>query len=114
MFGIPTPYLMGALLFVGFLGGYKVKSWQCDAAYAKVLEQAAQEKTCMEGIINTKSAQYEEASAHAADQSVVTTNRVKEIYRNVPAPPANCAPPTSAIGVLIESIGNTNPAPASR
>lgn len=113
MFGIPTPYVLGAALLIGFLGGYKVKDWQCDAAYAKVLEKAAQERTRMEGIINTKSAQYEEASAHAADQSVIRTNTVKEIYRNVPAAPANCAPPTAAVGVLFESLGDTDTAPAT-
>ena len=113
MFGIPTPYVLAACLFVGFVGGYRVKSWQCDAAYAKALEQAAKEKTRMEGIINAKSAQYEELSAHAAEKSVVTTNTVKEIYRNTPAPPANCAPPTAAVGVLFESLSDTDTAPTT-
>lgn len=109
MLSIPNPYIMGGLLIAGFLGGYKVESWRCNSVYAEVLEKATKDKIRLEGIINTKSAQYEEASAHAADQSVVRTNTVKEIYRNISAPPANCAPPASAIGVLIESIGNSDP-----
>lgn len=115
MLGIPSPYILGACLFVGFLSGYKVKDWQCDAAYAKVLEKAEKQRTQMQGIIDAKSTAYEQATAEAADHSVVTTNTIREIYKNVPAPSVDCTPPSSAVGLLIESIGHSSDAaPASK
>jgi hypothetical protein len=106
MFGIPSPYIMGGLLVIGFLGGYKVRDWQCDAAYAVALEKAEKQRAKVETILDTKAAAYEERRAAADVQSVERTNTVREIYRTVPAAATSCAPPADAIRVLLESIGN--------
>jgi hypothetical protein len=108
MFGIPSPYIMGGLLVIGFLGGYKVRDWQCDAAYAVALEKAEKQRAKVETILDTKAAAYEERRIVADVQSVERTNTVREIYRTVPAVSPSCAPPADAIRVLIESIGNPN------
>jgi hypothetical protein len=106
MFGIPSPYIMGGMLVIGFLGGYKVRDWQCDAAYAVALEKAEKQRAKVETILDTKAAAYEERRAAADVQSVERTNTVREIYRTVPAAATSCAPPPDAIRVLLESIGN--------
>lgn len=106
MLGIPSPYIMGGMLAIGFLGGYKVRDWQCDAAYAVALEKAEKQRAKVETILDTKSAAYEERRAAADVQSVERTNTVREIYRTVPAAASSCAPPADAIRVLLESIGN--------
>ncbi len=106
MFGIPSPYIMGGMLVIGFLGGYKVRDWQCDAAYAVALEKAEKQRAKVETILDTKSAAYEERRAEADVRSVERTNTVREIYRTVPAAASSCAPPADAIRVLLESIGN--------
>ncbi len=108
MFGIPSPYIMGGLLIIGFLGGYKVRDWQCDAAYAAALEKAEKQRAKVEKILDTKSTAYEEGRAAADVRSTERTNTVREIYRMVPAAASSCAPPDDAIRVLIESIGNPN------
>jgi hypothetical protein len=100
MFGIPSPYIMGGMLVIGFLGGYKVRDWQCDAAYAVALEKAEKQRAKVETILDTKSAAYEERRAEADVRSVERTNTVREIYRTVPAVSPSCAPPAD------ESIGN--------
>ena len=110
MFGIPTPYVLGAALLAGFIGGYKVKDWQCDAAYAKVLEKAEKQRTQMQGIIDAKSTEYEQATAQAADNSVTKTNTIREIYKTTPAPSVNCSPPDPVIRLLNESIGYSSDA----
>jgi len=30
-----VPYIMGGVLIIGAASGYKVRDWQCDAAFAK-------------------------------------------------------------------------------
>lgn len=115
MLGIPTPYVMGGLLLIGFIGGYKVKDWQCDAAYAKVLEQAAKQKEQMQGVMDAKAKEYEEARDIADGRSIERTDTIREIYKTIPAPPANCPnPPDAAVGLLIESIRDTDDARAAR
>jgi hypothetical protein len=106
MFGIPSPYIIGGMLVIGFLGGYKVRDWQCDAAYAVALEKAEKQRAKVETILDTKAAAYEERRTVADVQSVERTNTVREIYRTVPAAATSCAPPADAIRVLLESIGN--------
>jgi hypothetical protein len=108
MLGIPSPYIMGGMLAIGFLGGYKVRDWQCNAAYAVALEKAEKQRAKVETILDTKSAAYEERRAAADVRSVEQTNTVREIYRTVPAAASSCAPPPDAIRVLLESIGNPN------
>lgn len=108
MFGIPSPYIMGGLLIVGFLGGYKVRDWQCDAAYAKALEKAGEQRAKADTILDAKAAAYEEKRAEADVRSVERINTIREIYRTVPAAAASCAPPDDAVRVLLEVIGNPN------
>ena len=108
MLGIPTPYVMGSLLLVGFIGGYKVKDWQCDAAYAKALEKAEKQRVAMQKVIDSKSSQYEETRNAAEVKSVERTNTIREIYKNVPVH-ADCPPPPDGVvGLLIESIRDTD------
>jgi hypothetical protein len=109
MLGIPTPYIMGGLLLIGFVGGYKVKDWQCDAAYAKALEKAEKQRAAMQQVIDSKSTQYEEVRNAAEVTSVERTNTIKEIYKSIPAPPADCpTPPDGVVGVLKQSIRDTD------
>lgn len=111
--GFPTPYVMGGLLLIGFIGGYKVKDWQCDAAYSKVLEQAAKQKEQMQGVIDAKAQEYETARDTADGVSIERTNTIREIYKTVPVS-ADCPnPPDAAVGLLIESIRDTDHADAS-
>lgn len=109
MFGIPTPYIAGGLLIVGFLGGYKVKDWQCDAAYAKALEKADKQRVAMQKVIDSKAVEYEETRSAAETTSIERTNTIREIYKNIPAPPADCpAPPDGVVGVLKQSVRDTD------
>ena len=109
MFGIPKPSIFGALLIIGFLAGYKVKDWQCDASYAKALEKAEKQRDAMQQVIDSKANEYEEVRNAAEVTSVERTNTIKEIYKTIPAPPANCPPPPDGVvGLLVESIRDTD------
>ena len=107
-------YAAAGALVVGLIGGYKVRDWQCDAAYTKVLEKAERQRQKMQAVIDEKAKAYEDERAKADQVSVERTNTVREIYRNTPAPPAECAPPPAAVRVLIESIGQPDTGDAPR
>jgi ADP-ribosylglycohydrolase len=106
---IPSPimlYAAAGALVVGAVAGYKVRDWQCDAAYAKALEKAGKQRAKADIILDKKAAEYEETRAAADVRSVERTNTIREIYHTVPAAAASCAPPDDAIRVLLEVIGN--------
>ena len=107
-------YIAAGALVIGAVGGYKVRDWQCDASYAKVLEKAEKQRQQMQAIIDEKATAYEQARANADKVSVERTNTVREIYRDTPTPPAECAPPPAAVRVLIESIGQPDSTTTAR
>lgn len=101
-------YAVAGALVAGAAAGYKVRDWQCDAAYAKTLEKAAKQRAKADTILDTKSAAYEEKRAEADARSVERINTIREIYHTVPAAAASCAPPDDAVRVLVEVIGNSD------
>jgi len=103
-------YAAAGALVVGAAAGYKVRDWQCDAAYAKALEKAGKQRAKADIILDTKSAAYEEKRAEADARSVERINTIREIYHTVPAAAASCAPPDDAVRVLLEVIGNSDTA----
>lgn len=101
-------YVAGGALIVGVAAGWKVKDWQCDAAYAKALEQAQKQRQEMQGKIDEVSTLYE-TERNKADMVVAgTTREIREIYKTLPALPADCAVDPRVIGMLESSIGNAN------
>ena len=101
-------YLAGGCLLIGVAAGWKVKDWQCDAAYAAALEKAEKQRKEMQGKIDEISASYE-AERDKADMVVAgTTREVREIYKTLPAVPADCAVDVRVVGMLEGSISDAN------
>ena len=101
-------YLAGGCLLIGVAAGWKVKDWQCDAAYAKALEQAQKQRQEMQGKIDELSASYE-VERDKADMVVAgTTREVREIYKTLPAVPADCAVDARVLGMLESSVSDAN------
>ena len=101
-------YVAAGALVIGIAAGWKVKDWQCDAAYAAALEKAEKQRKEMQGKIDEISASYE-AERDKADVVVAgTTREVREIYKTLPAVPADCAVDPRVVGMLESSIGNAN------
>ena len=67
-------YVAGGALIIGVASGYKVRDWQCDAAYAKALEKAGKLNTKKQEVIYDVSQTYE-AKRDQAD--VVATEAVR-------------------------------------
>ena len=107
-------YGAAGLALVAATAGWKVRDWQCDAAYAKAIEKAEKERRQLQKVLDGKSLAYEELRAIANEQAATRTNTIREIYRTLPPVRSDCAPPADAVGVLVQSVGEANAAPAAR
>jgi uncharacterized membrane protein len=113
---IPLPYtligLVAALvLLVGgaalgvksiYARGYAAAEADCKAkgeAQAKAMQQA----------LADVSRDYEALRQKADKVRTERTNTVREIYREVPAPPIECAPDPRALRLLDAAISDANP-----
>lgn len=104
------PYVAAGSIAVAAFGGWKVRDWQCDAAVAKALVKAEKNREAMQATIDTLSTRYEQDSAALDKTTIQTTNTIREIYRNVPTPPASCAPGPDVVRLLEGSVSSANAA----
>jgi hypothetical protein len=101
-------YVAAGALVIGIAAGWKVKDWQCDAAYAKALEKAEKQRKELQGKIDDISTVYQ-IERDKADMVVAgQTSTVREIYKTLPAVPADCAVDARVLGLLESSISDTN------
>ena len=113
---IPNPivlYALGGALIIGAVSGYKVRDWQCDAAYSKALEKAEKQRQQMQGKIDEVSTLYQ-AEQDKADVVVAGEREtIREIYKTLPAVSADCTPDPRVVGLLEGGINRANAATAS-
>lgn len=112
---IPNPmllYAVGGALIIGAASGYKVRDWQCDAAYAKALEKAEKLRVKKQEVVDNVSQTYEIERDKANVVATERINTIREIYKTAPAVPVDCAGSDALRGVLEGSIRDANAAAA--
>ena len=103
-------YVAAGALAIGLASGWKIKDWQCDAAYSKALEKAQKQRQQMQGKIDAVSTLYQ-AERDKADVVVAGEREtIREIYKTLPAVSADCAPDYRVIGLLEGGINRANAA----
>lgn len=110
---IPKPillYAVGGALIIGAASGYKVRDWQCDAAYAKALEKAEKLRVKKQEVVDNVSQTYEYERDQANVVATERTNTIREIYKTAPAVPVDCAAPDALRRVLEGSVRDANAA----
>ena len=110
---IPNPmllYAVGGALIIGAASGYKVRDWQCDAAFAKALEKAEKLRVKKQEVVDNVSQTYESERDQADVVATERINTIREIYKTAPAIPADCAGSDALRGVLEGSIRDANAA----
>lgn len=99
----------GAIALVLAAGaGYKVRDWQCDAAYAKAVERAAKKQQEMRGAVDEKGRDFEAAKDNAYGVGATRATDIRTIYREIPIPAADCAAPDSVVGLLQGGVDFAN------
>ena len=110
---MPNPillYAVGGALIIGAASGYKVRDWQCDAAYAKALEKAEKSRVKKQEIVDDISQTYEYERDQANVVATERTNTIREIYKTAPAVPVDCAGSDALRRVLEGSVRDANAA----
>ena len=103
-------YVAAGALVIGLASGWKVRDWQCDAAYSKALEKADEQRQEMQGKIDEVSTLYQTQQDQADVVVAGERETIREIYKTLPAVPADCAPDYRVIGLLEGGINRANAA----
>ena len=103
-------YVAAGTLIVGAAAGYKVRDWQCDAAYAKALEKAEKLRAKKQEVVYDISQTYEAERDKADVVATERINTIREIYKTAPAPTVDCSAPDAVRRLLEGSIRDANAA----
>ena len=103
-------YGLAGALVIGAASGYKVRDWQCDAAYAKALEKAEKLRIKKQEVVDDVSQTYETERDKADVVATERTNTIREIYKTTPAIPVDCTAPDAVRRLLESSIRDANAA----
>ena len=110
---MPNPMLLYAVagaLVIGVASGYKVRDWQCDAAFAKALEKAEKLRVKKQEMVDDVSQTYETERDQADVVATERTNTIREIYKTAPAVPVDCAGSDALRRVLEGGVRDANAA----
>jgi hypothetical protein len=103
-------YAAAGALIVGAAAGYKVRDWQCDAAYAKAVEKAEKQRVKKQEVVDVISQTYEAQRDKANGVATERTYTIREIYKTAPAVPVDCAAPDAVRKLLESGIRDANAA----
>lgn len=103
-------YVAAGALVIGLATGWTVRDWRCDAAYSKALEKADKQRREMQGKIDEVSTLYQTQRDQADVVVAGTTREIREIYKTLPAVPAECAADDRLVGLLEGSVSRSNAA----
>lgn len=101
-------YVAAGALAIGLTAGWKIKDWQCDAAYSKALEKTEKQRQQMQGKIDEVSTLYQ-AERDKADVVVAGEREtIREIYKTLPAVSAGCVPDVRIVRLLEGGVSRAN------
>ena len=103
-------YGLAGALIIGAASGYKVRDWQCDAAFAKALEKAEKLRVKKQEVVDDVSQTYESERDQANVVATERTNTIREIYKTAPAIPVDCAGSDALRRVLESGVRDANAA----
>ena len=108
------PYIAAGALVVSAASGYKVRDWQCDAAFAKALEKAEKLRVKKQEVVDNVSQPYEAKRDQADVVATERINTIREIYKTAPAVPVDCAAPDALRRLLESSVRDANAAASGK
>lgn len=107
---IPAKFFLiggAAASLLAFIGGYKVRSWKCEAEAARSYKAAVAEQARLQTLYDGKSADYEKLRLSIHDQGNTRAEAIRRANAGLPARP-DCAPNAATYGLLIGAVRDAN------
>ena len=114
---MPSPlmiYATAGALVIGAAAGYKVRDWQCAAAYAEALEKSQKQAAKKQEVVYDVSQTYEAERDQADVVATERINTIREIYKTAPAVPVDCSAPDAVRRLLESSVRDANAASSGK
>lgn len=109
------PHKIAAGLFLSFLlvmgafaAGWNARSWKADSEKLEEVAKAEAARDKAQAKLDAKASELESIRSLLDQKRVDSRSTIREIYRDVPAPPVECAAPPAARSLLIDA-GATGP-----
>lgn len=96
------------LMAVGAWGGWTVATWRADAELLKGIKEATKQVADQTKILSNAADTYQRNQQNGQVATNTRESTIREIYRNTPAVPVNCAAPVSVRGVLEQAVSAAN------
>jgi hypothetical protein len=96
-----------AALLTGFVGGWQVRDWKCQAAQAEALEQADQQRDRLQRQVEDQATRHERDRADASRRAADHLQSYRTVYRDRLVP-GDCAGPDDARRVLERAVADAN------
>lgn len=107
-------YVAAGALVIGLASGWTVRDWRCDAAYSKALEKADKQRQEMQGKIDEVSTLYQTQRDQADVVVAGERKKIREIYKTLPAVPADCTADARIVELLEGGINRANAAASGK
>jgi hypothetical protein len=101
------PASAAALLAIGFVGGWKVQSWRCDAEKLEAVQRAIKRAEEARNKVHEESKSYEQTRETGRREAAEREGTIRTIYRDVQVP-GECAAPDSVRGLLDGAVRAAN------
>lgn len=96
---------IGALLLAAasFGAGWQVRTWKANSDELKAVAAADKKRIEAEARLDAQALTFENERVALAQRGADIRSTIREIYRDVPSPPASCAAPDAARRLLIDA-----------
>lgn len=93
-------YIGAGAFLAGALGGWTVRDWKADSDDKATVEALIKAKDEGYRKLGEQAASFEQWKAAQEPSKLETRNTIREIYKNAPPVPAECATPGAIVSVL--------------
>jgi hypothetical protein len=91
------------LIVAAFAAGWNVRSWKADSDNLEEVRKAELARDKAQAKLDAKASELETTRALIDQKRIESRSTIREIYRDVPAPPVECAAPPAARRLLIDA-----------
>lgn len=109
-----TAYLTAGALAAGALAGWTLRDWKADADALKAVQSAQKREDAARDAVQARADEREKAREANQTQLVRDSHTIREIVKNGPPIPADCAASADVRRVLDDAVTAANAASAGQ